>query len=92
MRGPAPGALMPSQPLFSKRASALAGVTATRPSMVPLLTIVVPTADGPSGSHRLPGAAMIEPMFSSVPYTPFISTPALPAPVTVMEPLLVTTP
>jgi hypothetical protein len=88
---PAPGALMPSQPLFSKRASVPAS-TATRPSIAPPFTMTVPEADAPVRIASTPGAAMIEPALSSVPKTPLSSTAALPDPVTVIVPLLVITP
>ena len=64
---PAPGALTPSDPLFSNRALAPAGVTTIWPSRTPSLTMTVPTAEGPVWRALLPGTAMIEPSLSNVP-------------------------
>ena len=88
---PAPGALMPIQPLFWKRANGPAA-TETWPSMTPLLTTRVPTAVGPVWMAKAPGAAASTPVLISEPNRPFICTAALPAPVALIDPLLVTTP
>ena len=67
-------------------------VAATWPSMMPLLTTVVPTAVGPVCSANAPGAAVMMPPLSNVPNRPFICTAALPAPCALMMPRFWITP
>ena len=56
---PEPAALMPIQPLFWKRVNG-PPATATWPSMMPLLTMVGPTAVAPVASAKAPLVARQE--------------------------------